>query len=147
MKYIPRELPINKMAWFKRLDALLGISNLSRCGFTQICMARGTVSWGSKDDAAGEIQLCYGDTENEYFINVSKTARDNMVVCKVIDGFTLFYPSLPKRHWQNQNVINEDVEILFRPILKTNSTMYEWTDKGVSSSGSRVRTKFLWIHN
>ena len=44
--------------------------------------------------------------------------------------FTL---SLSRVHWQNQNFVQNDVQISFRPILKTDGTMY-W--------GSRVRTKF-----
>ena len=53
-------------------------------------MARGTVSWGSKDnDAAGELQLWYHERDDDYCLNASKIARDNMAVCKVIDAFTL----------------------------------------------------------
>ena len=69
-------LPINKMAshW------------LSRLGYTQICVARGSVSWGSKDnDEAGELQLWCHERDNEYWLYASKTAGDDMAVCKVID--------------------------------------------------------------
>ena len=78
-------LPMNKMAsWFSRL------SWLSHEGYTQICVARGTVSWGSEDnDAAGELQLWYHERDDDYCLYASKTARDNMAVCKVIDAFTL----------------------------------------------------------
>ena len=59
---------------------------LSKLGFTQICMARGTVSWGSKDnDAAGELQLWYREGDNAYCLYASKAAGDDMmvsVVCK-----------------------------------------------------------------
>ena len=74
-------LPINKMAnW------------LSYLGFTQICLARGNVSCGSKDnDAAGELQLWFRERVNEYCLYASKTARDDMTVCKVIDVFTLHF--------------------------------------------------------
>ena len=59
---------------------------LSHLGFTQICVARGNVSWGSKDnDAAGELQLWFREWVNEYCLYASNTARDNMTVCKVID--------------------------------------------------------------
>ena len=91
--------------------------------YTQICVARGIVSWWIKDDAAGELQLCYHERDNEYRIYARKTAGGGEWVCKVIDVFTLHSP---KVHWQNQNVINEEVEISFRPILKTYSTMWEY---------------------
>ena len=71
---------------------------LSRAGFTQICMARGTVAkTGVGDartgvgDAEGELQLWYREGSNEYrIIKASKTARGahGVVVCKVIDVFT-----------------------------------------------------------
>ena len=55
-------------------------------------MARGNVSWGSKgNDPAGELQLWYYERDNIYCINASKTARDDAVVCKVIDVFTLHF--------------------------------------------------------
>ena len=61
-------------------------------GFTQICVARGTVSWGSKsNDEAGELQLWYNERVNDYRINASKTARGDKMVCKVIDVFTLHF--------------------------------------------------------
>ena len=59
-------------------------SLLSRWGFTQICVARGTVSWGSKDnDEAGELQFWYREGDNDYCINARKTARGDKMVCKV----------------------------------------------------------------
>ena len=65
---------------------------LSHEGSTQICGARGTVSWGSKDnDAAGELQLWYHERDDDYCLYASKTARDNMEVCKVIDAFSLHF--------------------------------------------------------
>ena len=75
-------LPINKMAyWFNRL---------SRSGCTQICVARGRVSWGSKgNDAEGELQLWYRDWHKGYYLFASNTAGDDILVCKVIDVFTL----------------------------------------------------------
>ena len=68
-----------------------------RCeGYTQICVARGTVSWTSKDCAAGEIQLWYRERDNNYYLNSNKTARDGryrdgMAVCKVIVVFTVHF--------------------------------------------------------
>ena len=68
------------MAWFT-----LG-------GYTQICVARGTVSWESEDnDEAGELQLWYDGRDNHYCLRASKTAGHGMVVCKVIDVFTLHF--------------------------------------------------------
>ena len=62
------------------------LSWLSREGFTQICVARGSVSWGSEDnDEAGELQLWCHERNNRYCFYASKTAGDDMAVCKVID--------------------------------------------------------------
>ena len=59
-------------------------------GFTQICVARGKVSWGSNANAAaGELQLWYDEGDNDYCLCASKTTGDYMEVCKVIDVFTL----------------------------------------------------------
>ena len=69
---------------------------LSLSGFTQICVARGSVSWGSKDNgAAGELQLLYRKWDNHHCLYASNTAGLVMTVCRVIDVFTL---SLPKVH-------------------------------------------------
>ena len=77
---------MNKMAgWLSRL------SWLSHKGYTQICVARGNVSWGSKDDSAGELQLWYRESDNSYYINARKRVSDDMRVCKVIDVFTLHF--------------------------------------------------------
>ncbi|CAH3172653.1 unnamed protein product, partial [Porites lobata] len=57
------------------------LSALRRWGYTQICVAHGIVSWGSKDnDEAGELQLWYDERNNHYRLYASNTA-----VCKVID--------------------------------------------------------------
>ena len=67
-------------------------SVLSQSGFTQICVARGSVSWGSKDNgAAGELQLWYHERDNDYRLCASKTAGGDVTVCKVIDVFTLHF--------------------------------------------------------
>ena len=71
------------------------LSELSRFGFTQICVARGTVSWGSEgNDAAGELQLWCREGDSHYCLYASKTAEYDMMVCKVID----VYSSLLKVH-------------------------------------------------
>ena len=124
-------LPINKMAdW---------LSRLTLSGYTQICVARGSVSWGSKDnDEAGELQLWCRETDNDYCINARKTARGDKMVCKVIDVFTL--------HFQK---CTDKIKTLLTKKSKFHFVQYwkqivpcESTDKGVSSRGSRVRTKF-----
>ena len=67
-------------------DLLSLLSLRSRSGFTQICVAHGIVSWGSKDnDAAGELQLWYREWDNNYCLIASKTAGVDLRVCKVID--------------------------------------------------------------
>ena len=61
-------------------------------GYIQICVARGTVSRGSKDnDEAGELQLWYLERMNDYCLRASKAAGHGMEVCKVIDVFTLHF--------------------------------------------------------
>ena len=68
------------------------LSRLSREGFTQICVARGSVSWGSKDnEEAGELQLWYRELGNHHYLYASNTKRDDIRVCKVIDVFTLHF--------------------------------------------------------
>ena len=65
---------------------------LSRQGFTQICVARGNVSWTSKDnDEAGELQLWYRERGNDYCLYASNTVGDVILVCKVIGVFTLYF--------------------------------------------------------
>ena len=66
---------------------------LSQWGCTQICVARGSVSWGSEDDdAAGELQLWYRERANDYCLCASNTAGlIGTAVCKVIDVFTLHF--------------------------------------------------------
>ena len=108
-------------------------------GFTQICVARGLVSWGSKDnDAAGGLQLWYRERDNNYCINARKTARGDALVCKVIDVFALHF----------QKCANK-IKTLLTTKSKFHFVQYrkqivpcESTDKGVSSRSSRVRTKF-----
>ena len=68
-------LAINKMA-----DQVLPLSWLRRVGYTQICVARGIVSWGSKDnDAAGELQLWHHERDHDYCLYARKTASDDDV--------------------------------------------------------------------
>ena len=62
-------------------------SGLSRLGYTQIFVARGNVSWGSKKNyATGVLRLWYRERDNDYCLHASKTAGDDMGVCKVIDN-------------------------------------------------------------
>ena len=123
-------LSINKMADWP--------SRLSQWSYTQICLARGKVSWGSKDnDAVGELQLWYRERANAYILYARKTAGDDKPVCKVIDVFTL--------HFQK---CTDKIKTLLTKKSKFHFVQYwkqivpcESTDKGVSSRGSRVRTK------
>ena len=65
---------------------------LSLEGYTQTCVARGRVSRGSKgNDAEGELQLWYHEWDNECCLYASNTAGLALVVCKVIDVFTLHF--------------------------------------------------------
>ena len=60
------------------------LSRISRSGYTQICVARGSVSLGSEDNgAAGELQLWYRGMDNCYRLHASKTAGVEIWVCKV----------------------------------------------------------------
>ena len=113
-------------------------SLFSRLGYTQICVARGTVSWGSEDnDEAGELQLWYDERNNYYYLYTSKTAGVDILVCKVIDVFTL--------HFQK---CSDKIKTLLTKKSKFHFVQYwkqivpcESTDKGVSSRDSRVRNK------
>ena len=68
------------------------MADFSDMGYTQICVAHGTVSLGSKaKDAAGELQLWYHEGDNKYFLFATRTPRDDRLVCKVIDVFTLHF--------------------------------------------------------
>ena len=68
------------------------VSLLSEWGYTQICVARGTVFLGSKDnDAAGDLQLWYRERDNYCCLYAGKTAGNDKAVCKVIDVFTLHF--------------------------------------------------------
>ena len=66
----------------------------SQWDFTHICVARGIVSWGSKDDAAGELQLWKRETTKNnyiYCINARKWVSGDLSVCKVIDVFSVHF--------------------------------------------------------
>ena len=123
-------LPINKMAdW---------LSVFSEWGFTQICVARGRVSWGSEDnDEAGQLQLWYHERDNKYCLYASNTARRNKAVCKVIDVFTLHFQKCCDK---NKTLLTKKSKFHFVQYWKQ-IVPCESTDKGVSSRGSRVRTK------
>ena len=74
---------INKMAdWLSRLN---------RSSYTQICVARGIVSWESKDDKAGALRLWYRESDNDYCLSASRTVGRDIVVCKVVEVFTLHF--------------------------------------------------------
>ena len=110
---------------------------LSQSGFTQICVARGSVSWGSKDNyEAGELQLWYRETDNYYYLYASNTKRDDILVCKVIDVFTLHFQCTDKI----KTLLTKKSKFHFVQHWKE-IVPCEGTDKGVSSRGSRVRTK------
>ena len=94
---------------------------------------------GSKDnDVAGELGLWYRNRDNYYCLLASKTAGNDRAVCKVIDVFTL--------HFQT---CTDKIKTLLTKKSKFHFVQYwkqivpcESSDKGVSSRGSRVRTKF-----
>ena len=66
--------------WFDRFMFSLQLE-----GSTQICVARGRVSWGSEDnDAAGALQLRYREGVNVYYLYTRKIAGDDMLVCKLL---------------------------------------------------------------
>ena len=60
-----------------------------------VCVARGIVSWGSKDnDEPGELQLWKRQTKDKnyiYCINARKRASGDLSVCKVIVVFTVHF--------------------------------------------------------
>ena len=78
------------------------LSRFSLSGFTQLCEARGSVSWGSKDnDEAGELQLWYRETDNfyDYCLRASKAAGHDIEVCKVIDKIKTLLTKKSKFHF------------------------------------------------
>ena len=85
-------------SWLSRLSRLSRLRWLSLSGFTQICVLRGKVSWGSEDDdAAGELQLWYRELGYHYRLYASNTKRGDILVCKVIDVFTLHFQKCPDK--------------------------------------------------
>ena len=118
-----KELPINKMAY----------NRLSLSGYSQICVARGSLSWGSKDnnDAAGELELWYDERDSDYCLYARKTARHNIVVCKVVDVFILHFQKCTDKI---KTLLTKESKFHFvQYCMKTISTMWEWTDKEDSS--------------
>ena len=87
MTYLPGTLPINKMAY---LGAAYLLTPPGLESYTLICVARGSVSWGSKDnDEVGELQLWYDPnmlrkSNCNYLVYARKTAGVGLQVCKVI---------------------------------------------------------------
>ena len=124
-------LPKNKMAFWR--------SWLSQCGFTQICVARGSVSWGTKDnDAAGELQLWCHERDNNYGLYASKTAGDDMMVCKVIDVFTLHFQKCTDKI---KALLTKKSKFHFVQYWKTSSTMWEYWYRGFVQGLRSIRTK------
>ena len=79
---------MNKMA-----SSLSRYRPLSQWAFRQVCVARGSVSWTTKDnDEAGELQLWYRESDKNYSLYARGT-KDDMPVCKVIDVFTVLLVS------------------------------------------------------
>ena len=82
--------------------SLRSLSWFDLCGYRQICVARGTVSWVSKDnDEAGELQLWYLERDNfyDYCLRASKAAGHDMEVCKVIDKIKTLLTKKSKFHF------------------------------------------------
>ena len=61
--------------------------------YTDLCGTWSSVmGWGSEDnDEAGELQLWYLERTNKCSLHASNTAGDDVLVCKVIDVFTLHF--------------------------------------------------------
>ena len=55
------------------------LNQLRQSGYTQICVAGGSVSWGSEDNAAaGELQLWCREGHNNYCLYARNRAGDAM---------------------------------------------------------------------
>ena len=94
---------------------------------------------GSKDnDAAGALQLWYRERDNDYYLYARKTEGDWESVCKVIDVFTLHFQKYTDKI---KTSVTKKSKFHFVQYWKQ-IVSCESTDKGVSSRGSRVRTKF-----
>ena len=140
-------LPINKMAnWispfslsgYTHMCVALGIVPFSLCGYRRICVARGNVSWTRKDNSeVTELELWCHERHNYYYLYASKTGGCQMKVCKVIDVFTLHFQKCTDKI---KTLLTKKSKFHFVQYWKQ-TVSCESTDKGVSSRGSRVRTK------
>ena len=83
----------------------------------------GTVSLRGKKDGEGELQLWFRAMFNDCrILYTSRIAGHDEMVCELL-MFSSFTSESALKKSANQNVINKEVEITFRPILKTNGTM------------------------
>ena len=67
---------------------------LIQSGYTQICVARGTVSLPGEGDGAGELQLWYHKGSNKYGIYARKTAGDGVSVCELLMFYSFTFKSV-----------------------------------------------------
>ena len=82
------------------------LNHLRQKGFTQICVARGTVLLPGEGDGTGEVKLFYSTLDNDYCIYTSKTAGDEMWVCELL----MFYL------FTSKSALTKSKRISFRPV-------------------------------
>ena len=105
--------------------------------YAKICPGvDGTVSWTGQSDGKGEVQLRYLEIRKEYYI-YCKTAVRDMMVCELL----MLY-SFTSCSDKIKTLLTKKSKFHFVQYLKQMVPCESTRDKGVSSSGSRVRTKF-----
>ena len=84
------------------------LNHLRKKGFTQICVARGTVLLPGEGDWRGEVKLFYNNSkmDNDYCIYTSKTTGDEMWVCELL----MFYS------FTSKSALTKTKRISFRPV-------------------------------
>ena len=126
-------LPINKMDW---------LSWVSQLGYTQLCVVHGTVSLRGKKDGEGELQLWYRAMFNDCrILYASRIAGHDEMVCELLMFFLFHFRDCTDKISKIKTLSTEKSKFHFVQYWKQ-IVPCEITVRGVSSRGSRVRTKF-----
>ena len=97
------------------------LSWVSQLGYTQLCVVLGTVSLRGKKDGEGELQLWFRAMFNDCrILYASRIAGNDEMVCELLMFFLFHFQEYTDKI---SKINNKEVEISFRPILKTNGAM------------------------
>ena len=97
------------------------LSWVSQLGYTQLCVVLGTASLRGKKDGEGELQLWYRAMFNDCrILYASRIAGHDEMVCELLMFFLFHFQECTDKI---SKINNKEVEISFRPILKTNGAM------------------------